>query len=299
MPTVTANNCEMFYQIDDFTDPWRTDTETVWLQHGVGRSTRFWYHWVPGLAGQYRVIRRDMRGHGQSADPGPDHSWSLDELVTDMRDFMDALGLDQVHYVGESIGGILGVLFATRWPERLKSLTICNSPTTIRPAGTQALSSQDGSVNRTLARDGSKGWGRLLIENRIISGKNPAHTEWVLNEWAKTPDPCLAGYHANPGWRRHRTAAPPGQRADPDPGPGPQSDYAAGRPAVHAHRDSQRPDHGGGRAGPRNLCGRAAAVFAGRAGFSGLAGLTGVGRRAPAVPGRDLIWPAERPARPR
>ena len=32
-------------------------------------------------------------------------------LVTDMRDFMDALGLQQVHYVGESIGGILGVLF--------------------------------------------------------------------------------------------------------------------------------------------------------------------------------------------
>ena len=69
-----------------------------------------------------------MRGHGQSDDRGPDHSWSLDELVSDMRDFMDALGPGQVHYVGESIGGILGVLFATRWPERLKSLTICNSP---------------------------------------------------------------------------------------------------------------------------------------------------------------------------
>ena len=37
MPTVTANNCEMFYEIDDFTDPWRTDTETlhmaVFYQH--------------------------------------------------------------------------------------------------------------------------------------------------------------------------------------------------------------------------------------------------------------------------
>ena len=42
MPTVTANNCEMFYETDDFTDPWRSDTETVWLQHGVGRSTKFW-----------------------------------------------------------------------------------------------------------------------------------------------------------------------------------------------------------------------------------------------------------------
>jgi len=76
MPTVTANNCEMYYEVDDFTDPWVTEKETVWLQHGVGRSTKFWYHWVPALARHYRVVRRDMRGHGQSADPGPNHTWS-------------------------------------------------------------------------------------------------------------------------------------------------------------------------------------------------------------------------------
>ena len=35
MPILTVNNCEMFYQIDDFTDPWRTDTGTVWPQHGA------------------------------------------------------------------------------------------------------------------------------------------------------------------------------------------------------------------------------------------------------------------------
>ncbi len=138
MPKVTANNCEMYYEVDDYTDPWVTEKETVWLQHGVGRSTKFWYHWVPALARHYRVVRRDMRGHGQSADPGPNHTWSIDELITDMRAFMDALGLQQVHYVGESIGGILGVAFAVRWPERLKSLTICNSPTAIRaPAETE------------------------------------------------------------------------------------------------------------------------------------------------------------------
>ena len=36
MPTVTANNCEMYYEINDFTDPWVAEKETVWLQHGVG-----------------------------------------------------------------------------------------------------------------------------------------------------------------------------------------------------------------------------------------------------------------------
>ena len=40
MPTITANHCEMFYEIDDFTDPWVKEKETVWLQHGVGRNTK-------------------------------------------------------------------------------------------------------------------------------------------------------------------------------------------------------------------------------------------------------------------
>ena len=168
MPTITANNCQMFYEIDDFTDPWVKDKETVWLQHGVGRSTKFWYHWVPALARQYRVLRRDMRGHGQSADPGPAHRWSLDELVTDMREFMDAMGLQQVHYLGESIGGILGIIFATRWPERFKSLTICNSPTSIRPAGTKAIGGQYGSAEKALSAGGSKGWGRVMVEQRVL-----------------------------------------------------------------------------------------------------------------------------------
>ena len=42
MPKVTANNCEMFYEINDYTDPWVPEKETVWLQHGVGRSSKFW-----------------------------------------------------------------------------------------------------------------------------------------------------------------------------------------------------------------------------------------------------------------
>jgi hypothetical protein len=40
----------MHYEVDDFTDPWKP-AETLWIQHGFGRSSRFWYHWVPPLAG--------------------------------------------------------------------------------------------------------------------------------------------------------------------------------------------------------------------------------------------------------
>lgn len=193
MAMISANGCSMHYEVDDFTDPWESGTDTVWLQHGVGRSAKYWYHWVPSLSRHYRVLRRDMRGHGQSEDPGPDHKWSLDELVTDMRDFLDALGLERVHYVGESISGILGILFATRWPERLKSLTICNSPTRIRSDAAKALSDEGGDLQAILAKEGAVGWGRLMVERNIISAASPAHVEWVLTEWAKTPTHVLQG----------------------------------------------------------------------------------------------------------
>ncbi len=193
MATVSANGCEMYYELDDFSDPWAADTPTVWLQHGVGRSTRYWHHWVPPLAGDYRVLRRDMRGHGRSQDPGPDHKWSLDELITDMRDFLDALGIGRVHYLGESISGILGILFATRWPERFASLTICNSPTTIRSDAARALADDAGDLQRVLAEEGAVGWVRLMIERKIISATSPAHAEWVKREWAKTPTHVLQG----------------------------------------------------------------------------------------------------------
>ncbi len=54
MPTLRANNYETHYEADDFTDPWKP-AETVWIQHGFGRSARFWYHWVPALARRSRL----------------------------------------------------------------------------------------------------------------------------------------------------------------------------------------------------------------------------------------------------
>jgi pimeloyl-ACP methyl ester carboxylesterase len=193
MPKVTANNYEMHYEVDDFTDPWKT-SETIWIQHGFGRSSQFWYHWVPPLAGKYRVLRRDMRGHGQSADPGVDYQWSVDDLLNDMKGFLDALGLDKVHYVGESVGGILGIAFATRWPERFKSLTLCATPTAIRPHIQRAFAVGYEDWYTALGKLGAAGWVKALMEQGGgIGTANPAHIEWIIKEWGKTRTHVLQG----------------------------------------------------------------------------------------------------------
>jgi len=60
-----APDLEMFYLMDDFTDPW-TKPETVLMLHGLCESTASWYAWVPTLARQFKVVRADMRGFGPS-----------------------------------------------------------------------------------------------------------------------------------------------------------------------------------------------------------------------------------------
>jgi len=193
MPKISANNYEMYYEDDNFTAPWKP-AETIWIQHGFGRSSQFWFHWVPPLAGQYRVLRRDMRGHGQSADPGAQYQWSVDDLLNDMKGFLDVLGLDKVHYVGESVGGILGIAFATRWPERLKSLTLCATPTAIRPHIQRMFAVGHEDWHTALGKLGAAGWVKALMEQgRGLGTANPAHIEWILKEWGKTRTHVLQG----------------------------------------------------------------------------------------------------------
>ena len=121
---------ELYYRIDDFTDPW-TEPETVVLHHGLAKNHKMWFGWVPVLARHYRVVRLDMRGMGQSTVPPPGYPWSLDNFANDLLGFLDALDLDKVHLIGETIGGSISMRFATLHQERLLSLSVCTSPTSL------------------------------------------------------------------------------------------------------------------------------------------------------------------------
>ena len=82
----------MHYERDDYTDPW-TSPETILLIHGVADTSKAWFAWVPRLARQFRLIRPDLRGFGQSSIPPPDYEWSLSGLAADLKGLLDHLGL--------------------------------------------------------------------------------------------------------------------------------------------------------------------------------------------------------------
>jgi pimeloyl-ACP methyl ester carboxylesterase len=124
-----------FIYDDNFTNPWLPH-ETILIQHGFGRHGAFWYHWIPLLSRRYRVIRRDLRGHGSSSYPqaaDDKYEYSRDTILGELVDTLDQLGVKKVHFVGESTSGMLGEILAAKHAARLLSLTICSSPTYLSP----------------------------------------------------------------------------------------------------------------------------------------------------------------------
>jgi pimeloyl-ACP methyl ester carboxylesterase len=196
MPYLPVNGSRMHYVVDDFTAPWDEDVETIYIQHGAGRTVNFWWQWVPLLASRFRVIRRDLRGHGLSEVPDRGHEFTLDELVDDTLAFLDEFGRRPIHYVGESISGVTGILSAVRAPERFKSVTVIGAAPVADVAARQAMAGDvSADIAAALERDGTAAWVRdVLIPARIISsGATPAEREWIIAEYGSTPTHVLQG----------------------------------------------------------------------------------------------------------
>ena len=171
---------EMYYEVDDFTDPWRP-TETVVLHHGNAKNARLWYAWVPLLARQYRVVRLEARGFGRSTVPPEGYDWSLEGFASDIRGLLDHLGLERVHLIGETVGGTISLKFASEYPDRLLSVATCTSPY-------KFVGNPTYLDSYNLVRDeGVEAWVRRTSERRLETGESDAaHQEWYINQMART-----------------------------------------------------------------------------------------------------------------
>ncbi len=106
------------------------DGATVAMSHSLGSSGIMWEPQLQELERNYRVLRIDTRGHGNTSAPvGP---YSLDQLIDDATAVLDDLELDSVHWVGLSMGGMIGQGLALKAPNRLRSLALCNTMSVIR-----------------------------------------------------------------------------------------------------------------------------------------------------------------------
>ncbi len=182
----------LYYELDDYTAPW-TSPETILLIHGVADTSKAWFAWVPRLARQFRLVRPDLRGFGQSTVPPADYAWSLSGFAQDLKGLLDHLGMSPVHVVGQRIGGSVAMQFAHDYPACVKSLTVIGAPATL---ATTSLN-PDAWLEQ-VEKEGVESWARTTMDRRL-GDVSPAMREWWIQEMGKAPAQVMTGIFAYVG----------------------------------------------------------------------------------------------------
>lgn len=153
IPAENTLAVEVHYRVDG-----PADGPAILFANSIGSDLRIWDDYVKPLTDKgFRVIRHDLRGHGDS--PVPAGPYRIEEIGGDALTLLHRLGIDRAHIVGISIGGMLGLWLARHHPARVRSLTVCCSSaypgnrqmwldraTQVRAEGMETVA--DGSVTR-------------------------------------------------------------------------------------------------------------------------------------------------------
>lgn len=106
------------YTVDGTTGP------SLVLLHELGGSMDSWDNVVPAFEKDFRILRYDLRGAGQSEVPPAEYSVENGHLV-DLLELLKVTGLKPpYHFVGAAAGALIAVTFALKYPEQVASVTL-------------------------------------------------------------------------------------------------------------------------------------------------------------------------------
>lgn len=115
---LTTNGIDIHYTIEG-------DGPVVTLSHSLGCNLTMWDAQAEVLKERYRVLRFDTRGHGKTSAPsGP---YTLEQMVSDVHGLLTGLEITHTHFVGLSMGGMIGQLFALEHSEMISNLVLCDT----------------------------------------------------------------------------------------------------------------------------------------------------------------------------
>jgi pyruvate dehydrogenase E2 component (dihydrolipoamide acetyltransferase) len=136
----------------------------VLLVHGFGADLNTWMFTQPALAAGRRTLALDLPGHGGSAkEVGAGDAESLTDAV---EGALGALGVEQVHLVGHSMGGAIAALAALRRPERVASLTLIASAGLGPEINASFI---DGFIRASRRRETTEVLGLLVDNSALVS----------------------------------------------------------------------------------------------------------------------------------
>lgn len=115
MPKVKVGDINMYYEVHGEGEP------LVFIVGlGVGISSAFLD--IPAFSDKFKVVLFENRGAGRSDTPAI--PYTMEMMVDDTAGLLDAIGIDDAHIMGRSMGGMIAQHFALRYPQRVRSLIL-------------------------------------------------------------------------------------------------------------------------------------------------------------------------------
>jgi len=112
----------------------RNHAPALVLLHPLGASSGTWQAQLPEFERFFRVIRVDLRGHGDSRlKDGAPRACTVQDLANDALGVLDALRIDRAHWCGLSIGGVIALQVAVTAPRRVLRLGLANTAAVFSP----------------------------------------------------------------------------------------------------------------------------------------------------------------------
>lgn len=129
MPYLAHAGARLFYTVQG------PDTApAILFSNSLGTDHTMWRPQADSLAGRFRVIRYDTRGHGRSTAPGD--AFTVEQLGRDVVAILDALSIDRAVFCGLSMGGLTGMWLGANAPARFSGIVLANTAARIGSADT-------------------------------------------------------------------------------------------------------------------------------------------------------------------
>jgi 3-oxoadipate enol-lactonase len=180
---IHANGIDIEYQLSG-----QEGAPVVMLSHSLASSMVMWTPQLGSLEPHFKVLRYDMRGHGGS--DAPEGAYTLELLADDAVALLDALRIDAVHFVGLSIGGMIGQGLALSHGARLKSLTLCDTSAIMPDEAQPILQQRIAAARQNGMADQVDGTLERWFTPEYLQA-NPPEVEMIRQQIRATP---LAGY---------------------------------------------------------------------------------------------------------
>ncbi len=119
MPKAHISGIDLYYEVEGVAGrPWLTFSNSLRTDHTM------WAPQMPAFAAHFRILRYDVRGHGQSTATAG--KYSADLLCRDIVGLWDHLGIARSHFAGLSLGGMTGMRLGMAYASRIDKLVICD-----------------------------------------------------------------------------------------------------------------------------------------------------------------------------